>query len=417
MSVAKMSRNLLFLSVVGLLAACGGSSGGGNAFEPPPPVNQAPTAEAGPDQTVARFVTVSLAGSATDDAGTSGLSYAWNQTAGTNVTLNGSDTLTPSFAAPDVSADEDLIFELTVTDVGNLSATDSVTITVLANVAPTADAGPDQSVEQNTIVTLDGSASSDDDPVSGLTYAWTQTGTGPAVVLSDAAAVQPTFTAPSVTGSVALNFRLTVTDAGNATSFDDVVVTVFENLTAAIVSGKARYESVPYSSAAGGLSYGTTTYLPIRRATVQLVDAANGTTVLAQTTTDNNGDYSMTAMAAGTSVFVRVRAELKQAGTPGWDVEVRDNTSNPALDLADRALYVLDGAAFNASPGTQTVDLDAPSGWTGAGYGNTRAAAPFSVLDTIYRGIELVLSADPDVVFPPLDAYWSVNNTPNVGTG
>ncbi|MEM9171282.1 MAG: hypothetical protein AAGA84_01120, partial [Pseudomonadota bacterium] len=24
---------------------------------------------------------------------------------------------------------------------------------------------------------------------------------------------------------------------------------------------------------------------------------------------------------------------------------------------------------------------------------------------------------DPDVVFPPLDAYWSVNNTPNVGTG
>ena len=76
------------------------------------------------------------------------------------------------------------------------------------NQAPTANAGPSESVVTGVKLNLDGSRSSDpnDDLIS---YQWTQT-SGPAVILSSATAVKPTFTAPATTG--ALTFQLVVND-------------------------------------------------------------------------------------------------------------------------------------------------------------------------------------------------------------
>ncbi len=78
---------------------------------------------------------------------------------------------------------------------------------------------------------------------------------------------------------------------------------------------------------------------------------------------------------------------------------------------AKRSLYVLDGANFD----TGNFDVDRPltalTGWTGSSYTGARAAAPFAILDAIYSGIQLVLTADANAVFPPMDAFWSVNNT------
>ncbi len=92
---------------------------------------------------------------------------------------------------------------------------------------PTANAGPDQTVTEGTLVALDGTASSG--PAGeALTFVWTQTGV-PAVTLSDPTSPTPTFTAPEVPADTPLTFTLEVCDEPNPVVLcdtDTVVVTV-----------------------------------------------------------------------------------------------------------------------------------------------------------------------------------------------
>jgi uncharacterized repeat protein (TIGR01451 family) len=98
----------------------------------------------------------------------------------------------------------------------------TVAVVTLVNRLPVANAGTSQTVAPGTAVTLDGSGSSDPDG-DPLTYGWTQVG-GTAVTLSDPAAVNPTFTAPSTPG--VLTFTLTVTDTFGLADSDTTTVTV-----------------------------------------------------------------------------------------------------------------------------------------------------------------------------------------------
>ena len=78
-------------------------------------------------------------------------------------------------------------------DDGALTSSPDTVLGAVNNQAPLANAGTDQSgMEANTLVTLDGSGSSDPDGDS-LGYHWAQV-SGPSVTLSDTNIVNPTFT-------------------------------------------------------------------------------------------------------------------------------------------------------------------------------------------------------------------------------
>ena len=189
--------------------------------------NIAPTANAGADQTVNFGATVQLSGSASTDPENNIVSYQWSASSGTiNPALTGSATATPSFTAPNKAGW--VLYQLTVTDNGGLSGTDTVKVTVEEGVQPenqppVANASDDQVMVEKTSITLNGSGTDSDGTIAS--YKWTQTG-GPAGVISDSNAASPTFTAPSVTVAQQVTLTLTVTDDDGATGADTVVITI-----------------------------------------------------------------------------------------------------------------------------------------------------------------------------------------------
>jgi len=179
--------------------------------------NQAPTADAGTDQTVTDtddngLETVTLDGSGSADSDGTIVSYVWEEDSSQIATG----------VSPAVSLDVDThTITLTVADDDSATDDDSVVITVNeANQPPVADAGDDQSVTDtddggDESVTLDGSGSSDSDgTIAG--YVWKEGSTQIA-----------TGSGPNVTLDVGVHtITLTVTDDDSAADTDTVAITV-----------------------------------------------------------------------------------------------------------------------------------------------------------------------------------------------
>ncbi|MCY1125457.1 putative Ig domain-containing protein [Frigidibacter sp. RF13] len=240
-----------------------------------PAANLAPTANAGPDQSVASAASVSLTGAGSSDPESQPLSYGWTQTAGPTVTLTGAATASPSFTAPTVAwnaSAQVLTFQLIVNDGVQNSVADTVSITVnpAANLAPTANAGPDQSVASAALVSLTGAGSSDPES-QPLSYGWTQTA-GPTVTLTGAATASPGFTAPTLgwnAPAAVLTFQLIVNDGVQNSAADSVDVTVnapvdttapsvtLSGLPATLLPGQGASVTVTFSEPVTGLGTGS----------------------------------------------------------------------------------------------------------------------------------------------------------------
>jgi len=232
-----------------LLVACGGGgSAGCSAVLGILPgtgcstSNTPPVANAGVTQNVSVGSLVTLDGSGSRDVNNQSLTYLWQMTttpAGSLAALSSSTNAKPTFTA-------DIAGTYTITLVVNDGKANSTVSTVsvyasVSNSAPVANAGPNQSITVGSVVTLDGTASTDAnrDP---LTYKWSLSNvpTGSGAALNATYSPNPRFTADMVGTYTAI---LTVND-GKADSLSSVVVITASAANSAPVANAGLAQSV-----------------------------------------------------------------------------------------------------------------------------------------------------------------------------
>ncbi|NND80882.1 MAG: hypothetical protein HKN50_00495 [Gammaproteobacteria bacterium] len=202
----------------------------------------------------------------------------------------------------------------------------------------------------------------------------------------------------------AASYTITATNASGS----DQATIMIEVLAGFPVSGRALFERVPTRTGPTQLDYDAIVAMPIRRATVQLLDS-NGA-VIDTTQSDDNGDYAF-SVNPNQAVRVRVLAELlSETGPQQYEVVVVDNTD------ADSLYSLTEGSATLASA-RAVRDLTAGSGWdlSADAYTMPRASAPFALLDSVYEAMQDFMQVDANIDFPFLQINWSVNNRTTFG--
>jgi PKD repeat protein len=195
--------------------------------------NVAPAVDAGTDRTADEGGAFAFAGSVSDP-GANTHTFLWDFGDGSTST-----DPNPAHAYADNGA---YTVILTVTDDRGASRSDTLTVTV-NNVAPTADAGPDQAVDKGEPVTLSGSFT---DPGSADTHAfrWHLLSATNGEVIGDAETREFTFM-PADAGVYVFAFTVTDDDGGSAT--ETVTINVREGDVPAPLTANQRFVIHLYS--------------------------------------------------------------------------------------------------------------------------------------------------------------------------
>ena len=123
--------------------------------------NEAPTVNAGADQSAVAGTTVNLKGSASDSDGTV-VAYSWQETSASSVNSGGvsisrSDSATASITVPELDAGDELTFELTATDDDGSSASAQTKLTIAASGSFKWSFATGGSIYSSPAIALDGS--------------------------------------------------------------------------------------------------------------------------------------------------------------------------------------------------------------------------------------------------------------------
>ena len=178
---------------------------------------------------------VELDGSPSADTNADSISYSWIQTGGSpTVSIDANTSAIASFDAPEVDANTELTFQLTVSD--DAGASSSATTVVQINNSPTvsASASAERLTEGDTLE-LSGSAS-DTDGDTIASYSWQQVNSDSSTT-EIAITAEHTLTTTEVNADTSYTFRFTATDSqGASTSAADLIVTVNNSPTAIVPS-------------------------------------------------------------------------------------------------------------------------------------------------------------------------------------
>ena len=174
---------------------------------------------------VAEGETATLNGSTITDPDGTIVSYQWVQKLGETVQLTNGDQSIATFPTPDQG--QELVFWVYTTDNDSAVTFSSFTVTTLAplaNEAPIANAGADDTFNENIIATLNCNASTDVNN-NIESRVWTQTvGTAVTIILPEQGIAS--YTPPDVSSSTPLTFQCEVTDTGALSDTDTVVHTI-----------------------------------------------------------------------------------------------------------------------------------------------------------------------------------------------
>lgn len=190
----------------------------------PEPPNQAPSVNAGVDQTISLPAAALLDGTVSDDGKPSppSITATWSQTSGPGAVTFGSENAVDTSAS--FSQAGVYVLRLTAHD-GELTNWDEIAVTVNPpNQPPTVSAGSDQTVTLPASASLDGTVSDDGqpNPPGAVTLAWSQV-SGPGSVSFENPSSVDTTASFSSTGAYLL--RLTADD-GALTASHEMTVTV-----------------------------------------------------------------------------------------------------------------------------------------------------------------------------------------------
>ena len=187
--------------------------------------NAAPTAEAGPNRSIASGGSATLDGTGSSADTTA---YSWARSGHTSGSLASATSATATWTAPNVNSNQTFTFLLTVTDSGGLQDTDTMTVTVGQLIA--SFTASSTVINEGTTITLTSTS------VGASSLLWQEA--GGSGTFSSTTASTVTWTTPTITENSAYEIFLTATGSSGSTDTASTIISVFDTGNAG--AGTAR---------------------------------------------------------------------------------------------------------------------------------------------------------------------------------